>query len=144
MSLHRVLFILMLASLSSGCGAKRPGTVPVKGTVTYKGEPVEGAAVVFFGAGRQATAETDGDGAFSLTTFEPNDGAIPGEYTITIAKLESVEAPTTGDPGREPPKTNGAKPKSLIPSKFGNPQESKLKESVTAGAPNEFTFDLND
>jgi hypothetical protein len=144
MSIRRVAGIVLLACLSSGCGSGRPATVPVKGTVTYQGEPVEGAAVVFFGAGRQATAETDAEGVFSLMTFEPNDGAIPGEYTITIAKMESAATPSEGDPGREPPKTSTTKPKSLIPTKYGNPQESSLKETVTAGAPNEFTFELTD
>jgi hypothetical protein len=139
----QLTWTLVLGCLVSGCGPSRPATVPVKGTVTYNGEPVEGAAVVFFGTGRQATGETNSEGIFSLQTYEPNDGAIPGEYTVTIAKVESAPE-SSGDPGREPPKVSATPPKSLIPKKYADPKDSELKETVTPGAPNEFTFELKD
>jgi hypothetical protein len=72
-----------LAVTGSGCG----GPVPVEGRVTLDGQPVEKAAVVFEredGAGRPASATTDSDGVFHLTTYKPGDGALPGQYKVII------------------------------------------------------------
>ncbi len=139
------LFVAWGICAGSGCGSGRPQTVEVKGTVTYKGEPLPEASIMFFGdkGSPPATGQTDADGAFRLTTFEPNDGAIPGEYTVTIAKLESAE-PATDDSGKAMPKESSQRPKSLIPQKYGDPKESELKETVTPGVPNEFAFELQE
>lgn len=127
-----------------GCGDQRPKTVAVKGSVVYNNSPVEGAAVMFQRDGaRPATGQTDEEGNFTLTTFGENDGAIPGEYVVTITKMESAPEPT-GEVGREPPKAAASKPKSLLPVKYSEPKSSDLKETVSAPGPNEFTFELKD
>lgn len=141
----RLLIIgLSLAGLC-GCGSGRPKTVAVKGTVTYNGDPVEGASVVFFkdeGA-PPATGQTDASGGFVLTTFDHHDGAVPGDYVVTVAKMES--APDRTDDGRIPVAAPAvAKPKSLIPIKYSEPKASGLSETVSASGPNEFQFDLTD
>lgn len=143
-SIVRLSAAALLLAVACGCGSNRPKAVPAKGTVTYKNEPVEGAAVMFQRErARPATGQTDADGNFTLTTFEPNDGAIPGDYVVTITKFESLPE-STGDAGREPPKPAAGPPKSLIPQKYGDPKASGLKETVAAPGPNEFTFELKD
>jgi hypothetical protein len=113
-----------------------PDTVPVTGVVTYKGEPLADAQVSFIPAkGKPASATTGADGRFQLTTFEPNDGAIVGEHTVTIAKTAPA-ADKKDDPYAEH--------KSVIPEKYGNLKESGLKETVTADGPNDFKFELTD
>ena len=64
-----------------GCGSDMsPGdgmTVPVKGKVTYKGEPLSQGEVVFEpDGGREAYGWVQLDGTFELTTFKQGDGAL--------------------------------------------------------------------
>ena len=80
------LTVLLLAT--AGCGNRTP--VPVTGTVTLDGEPVEGATVTFHALGddkegRPATGQTDKTGTFRLTTGN-EDGARPGEYKVVVIK----------------------------------------------------------
>src|SRR5262245_55739232 len=70
-----------------GCaGSDRPAIAPVRGRITFRGEPVGGATVTFLctGAPRPAFGTTDAAGDFQLTTFEPNDGAVIGTHVVTI------------------------------------------------------------
>jgi hypothetical protein len=81
------LTILTLAAV--GCGG-RYTPVPVGGTVTLDGKPVEGATVTFHlvgddAEGRLATGRTDKSGSFRLKTGN-EDGARPGEYKVVIVK----------------------------------------------------------
>jgi hypothetical protein len=64
--------------------------------VTYRGQPVAGASVAFLasGAPRLAVGLTDEAGSFRLTTFEPNDGAIPGTHVVTVRKLAPQSGPS--------------------------------------------------
>jgi hypothetical protein len=80
--------------LVTGCGKKaRPGELPVypvKGQVTYKGEPMPFAVVTFFPAGQpfaqalKSRATADRDGHYQLTTYERNDGVPEGEYSVIL------------------------------------------------------------
>src|SRR5262249_50056903 len=79
----------------AGCGGKKP--VKVEGTVTLDGEPLAGVTVSFRPkgdeTGRSANGMTGSDGTFRLTTFMPNDGALPGEYTIVVIQDEIPAGP---------------------------------------------------
>jgi hypothetical protein len=51
------------------------------------GTPASGSAVAFTGAGPRAfasTGNTAADGTFALSTFEENDGAVPGNYQVQV------------------------------------------------------------
>jgi hypothetical protein len=75
----------------TGCGGPKP--VKVEGIVTLDGQPVENAAVVFQpgeGDRRAATGTTGGDGVFHLTTFSPDDGALPGDYKVLVTRSRPV------------------------------------------------------
>jgi hypothetical protein len=85
--------------LISGCnkGGEKLPTVPVTGTVTYKGSPVEGATVSLIAKqpdGRGASGTTDSQGQFKLETFVGGNnmlaGAMPGDYSVTVRKREST------------------------------------------------------
>ncbi|MEN1680848.1 MAG: hypothetical protein AAGJ46_14770 [Planctomycetota bacterium] len=71
-----------------GCGGNK--VVPVAAKVTLDGQPLPDAAVSFFRAsgeeGRAAFGMTDAEGVAQLTTFEPFDGAMPGNYTVVVVK----------------------------------------------------------
>jgi carboxypeptidase family protein len=75
----------------TGCSSSsRPPTYPVTGTVTLQGKPLAGAAITFVptGEGEAASAITDSDGKYALTTWEAGDGARPGEYRVKVSKQE--------------------------------------------------------
>jgi len=85
----RLLLVGMCCLLEVGCGNDgRPRRVPVTGTITYNGQPVPGGDVVFVPAdiskGFRARGEANERGQFKLTTFDEGDGAIPGEYKVTV------------------------------------------------------------
>lgn len=125
---------------------------PASGTVTFDGKPVEGAEVVFRSEAvpRNASGKTDAQGKFVLTTYEGNDGAILGEYKVTVAKTQVNEAMTgnaenpSGDYAAAMAAAAAGKVQSKndLPAKYANVETSGLTARVTAEGPNEFTFDI--
>jgi hypothetical protein len=85
--------IIALAAVTSlGC-RRSDQPVPVSGKVTVNGVPVANAGIVFHpkdGKGRPATAETGEDGTYRLTTYSAGDGALRGEYRVTVVWEEPV------------------------------------------------------
>ena len=75
-----------------GCGDSSPATKQVQGTITFEGaQPPKPGKVtlapleVAKGLSRRpASGEFDASGVFTLTTFQPEDGVIPGRYTANI------------------------------------------------------------
>jgi len=125
--------VIALAGCSGGGNADRPPTVPVQGVITFKGQPVEGASVTFQRTDRtrSAVGRTDARGQYTLTTFEPGDGAMTGDYEIKIVKYQQPEEEP--EDGVTPPL------KSLIPEKYA---KGVLKATVQDGGENTFNFDL--
>lgn len=150
---------LCFSAALSGCGSgesepDRPAAYPVTGVITYKNAPLEEASVTFVPQGQNqpgAFGRTDASGRYSLTTYEPDDGAVSGKYFVTVTKYEGgAEPPSAGvdesDPNYEPPPDNprpSAGPKSLIPQKYSQIVTSKLEVTVAEGE-NNFDFSLED
>jgi hypothetical protein len=147
----RLFGCLVLALVVVGCQGpsadpNRPKTTPAGGTVTYNGQPVEGATVTLFatsGQARGAVATTDASGKFTFTTFEAGDGAIPGSFKVMISKtiLEPPKENTPPGPGGEPP---SGTPKDLVPAKYKDANQSGLTAEVKEGGENSFEFALTD
>jgi hypothetical protein len=92
--------LLALAVGLAGCGG-RGKPVKVEGVLTLDGKPFPGATVTFVqaeGNGRSANGLSEEDGSFLLTTFKPDDGALPGEYKITVSFLEADKSTERGNP----------------------------------------------
>jgi hypothetical protein len=146
------LYAALAAGLLAGCGgsdedkwtAERPKPVPAGGIVLYNGDPVEGATVVFVPEGHKqaATAQTDASGKFQLQTYDPGDGAVPGEYKVTVRKAEATAAPASEETNVND--TTAPKQRSLIPERYSNVQQTDLTASVKEGAENNFTLELTD
>lgn len=137
-------FSLLGCGESSGPG--RPKLAPVSGVIKFQGKPVANADVTFAGEGspRFATARTDAEGKFALTTFDTNDGAVPGKHAITIAasptggkKPEEMTAQDMINMGPRNPTAEGT-----LPAKYADPKTSGLSRTVVEGEPNTFTIDL--
>jgi hypothetical protein len=133
-----------------GCSTRpaRPPTYPVSGSVTFKGQPVEAARVVFVPstAGLEAASGvTDAEGKYQLTTFVAGDGAQAGEYRVKVSKYDTKKATTdekkaymtfeeeqkrvfTGDELPTPPAKN------LLPKKFESDATSGITHTVTKGS----------
>jgi len=128
----------------AGCGSSH-GTANVTGVVLYKEQPVAEATVNFLPKGdkpeaKSATGKTDGGGRFTLTTyFGPDEqpaGALPGEYSVTITKIDEPQG--VFDPHKDPP------PKNHLPLKYGTPQASPLTAEVKSSGGNHFELKLAD
>lgn len=136
--MFRPSFYLLLWTFAllivAGCDSGRPRPQPVSGMVTLKGQPIEGAQVMLFPeGGRTATGLTDAAGKYALTTFEANDGALPGDHRVTIIK--NVPLPST-------PENPYPGSRNELPSQFANPEQSGLTLSVPAGGRDDANFDL--
>jgi hypothetical protein len=140
---------LSLAIAICGCGGSgHPDTVQATGIVTYNGEPVSGAKVVFAAASLQpATGTTDSNGRFELSTFDTNDGAVPGQFAVTVTKTKSVGGMTADEEhaalaaGR---KVEAPKTVDELPVRYKSAETSKLTAEVTPDGDNDFTFPLAD
>lgn len=142
---------MALGLLALGCGPSDGLTVyPVQGMVTFEGEPLEGAIVVFLPdeSGRAASGRTLSDGSFQLATSgAQQSGAMAGDYHVTIRKEVDVDANGNpidygnGDAGpASKPQTRG-KTISVIPNRYGEVEKTDLTATVTKGN-NLFTFEL--
>jgi hypothetical protein len=134
------LLAVVWLGAASGCGTKASDGVKVSGVVTLEGAPVERAKVTYNSSSGNAPAigVTDSKGRFELTTFDMKtlksiDGALPGEYKVTV----EVQAP----PGRSPleqmeadhmkGKTRGAqKANSVLHDNYTDASKTPLKQTV--------------
>jgi hypothetical protein len=155
---------LLSACLLAGCGGGGPAVAPVAGVVTFNGQPLAGATVVFrtaeavegFGP-LVATGITGVDGRFTLLTrvdakrslpgaalgghrvtvsaFVPPDGMTETQYQGLVAAFdENVKTKGHTAAGEPPP------PKvSRVKPEFGDARRTPLTAKVEAGS-NEFTF----
>jgi hypothetical protein len=124
-----------------GCGQ---GTMAkVSGTVTWQGKPVPDAMVAFVHKNRPgATGRTDAAGRFSLTTFQPGDGAHFGSFRVAIEPFKPGSGPDAAPPSPlERPKP--APERKDIPEVYRSPATSPLTAEVVAGKMNVIDFKLD-
>jgi hypothetical protein len=123
-----VLFIFV------GCTEKQQGperlrTVPVRGLVTLDGIPTpkltvrlhslekpQGESAIY---AAKPSAMTEGDGTFSISTYEQGDGVAPGTYSITLEWLTYNRMQNSyGGPDK-------------LGGKYADPEKSQYKVTVT-------------
>ena len=94
---HRLaglLLILVLPVGPGGCSSATDGRTPVhpvSGKVLFRDQPAVGAVVFFVPANEppdpvdpRPHGTVQADGTFKLTTYEPDDGAPAGDYTVIL------------------------------------------------------------
>lgn len=134
-------FVLML--LAIGCSRNSsPATVKVHGRVTYKGQAVSEGTITFQPTKptpgspmRPAVGTFNADGNYELSTFGGGDGAVPGEYAVTVRSVSDVSVENPRAP--------------LVwktPQKYADPAKSNLKATISAGSGGtlELNFTLED
>jgi len=135
-------FISATAIVLSGCGGgagDAPKTVPAKGVVTYKGQPVPKVSVAFIpDKGKLAAGTTDDQGKFTLTTNNPGDGAMVGTYKVAL-NVVADEIPSMF------PEENKKEATLPFPKKYTDATTSGLTFTVDKNAAkNDFKIDLKD
>ena len=114
---------MLVGLLLSGCNSTegRVQTNKVKGKVTYNGSPVASATVTFSPQEKgtpTAMGITDGQGVYTLTTYDSGDGAAAGIYKVLVYKMN--DAASSSEPAMPAHDPTGAGP-SGPPSHAGPP-----------------------
>jgi hypothetical protein len=95
-TLKSLAVFVALVAACSGCGksAGMAPLIPVKGKVTYKGQPLKKGRVTFESqdTGKRTTGNLEADGTFVLSTYKQGDGAAAGDYTVIISDVEKTLA----------------------------------------------------
>ena len=128
--------LLTLSTLGCGSGGEpKSETVPVKGKVSYNGQRVPKGTITFQSdSGQPATGEIQPDGTFSLGTFVPGDGTVPGHQKMMIIA-------DTSDPTKIPGSSPGyVAPKDLVPTKPNTFDTSGQEATVSKDKP---SYDFN-
>lgn len=124
-NLYIVLSVIAIVPPLTGCGDAKPNRTPVavvKGTVLLDGKPLEtGSIETSVDSGRGALGSIHG-GAFELSTYGTNDGAVLGTHRIAVIARESGEAGPEGKAG-----------KLLVPERYTSASTSKLTIEVKDG-----------
>ena len=124
-----VLTVLM------GCDAGRPAVYPVEGRVLISdGTPLRRGIILLEAANPEQTnarGDIGDDGAYKITTFEPNDGAMAGKHKVMFSPAVSSADPRL-------------KYENTIHERYLDFDTSGLTIDVSAEAkPNRFDFTLD-
>jgi hypothetical protein len=134
----RFLALALVGLVPLACGPSGPEMATISGKVTYNGKPVPKGTITFIPTtpgGRNAVGVIAADGSYALQTEKPGDGALLGDYNVTISAHD--EAVLDYIPAKP------VEPKLLAPAKYENPKTTDLKATVKRGA-SPVNFDLKD
>jgi hypothetical protein len=168
----RLLPLGLMLVVGCGSAAKdKPALYKATGIVKLNGAPLAGATVAFHPVdlakvARGGTGITDSSGKFTISTFGANDGAIEGEYKVTVTKVQMKAGidPKSLTPGGPPGADAGGAANSeayskmmaptggaaasvtesaaSIPEKYTKVEETTLRAFVDSKTANEFQYDL--
>ena len=121
----------------SGCGGVNDGRVPISGSVTFDGKPLDGGTIAFIGGGggSLATASTNKEGKFRMQV-------ALGMNKVTISKDDPASAIQTA-PKSDADMLMGtdaqykeqlkSMPKALVPAKYSKHDSSGLSFDIVSG-----------
>jgi hypothetical protein len=117
---------VLLAALAAGCGgAKGERVREVRGTVSYKGQPLDSGTVRIVGANNEvAFGVVQKDGSYVVTDVPPGE--------VRIGVIQGNEPRSVGDSsGNKAAKD--ARPAVALPKKFHDPETSGFTTTITPG-----------
>jgi hypothetical protein len=118
---------VLLAILGCASGDK---PAPVTGSVKYKGKPLEQGTILFYPeVGRPASGQIVAGEIVDVTTYNIDDGVLPGKCRVAIQAVENA-----GDMYK--------KQRSLIPDNYATPEKSGLTAEVSGGSDSPLVFEL--
>lgn len=126
------LLLCLAVGATAGCGESEDqfAVHPVRGEVTYRGKPAEGAKVVFYATERRSdrlpfpTGDVQEDGRFELTSYKQGDGAPSGTYNVAITWPEPIPAGANKEV---------YSPRDRLRGRYAKPEESGLQAVVAEG-----------
>ncbi len=123
--------LILFGLIAAGCGSA-DGLATVKGTVTLKGQPLEGAVVDFRPlepGGSPSSGITDAEGRYLLMYNFNTAGALEGEHVVSIRTARTI----FDDQGIE------HESEECVPANYNT--HTELRRTVEAGR-NTIDFDL--
>jgi|SRR5579883_2635769 len=119
---------------TTGCGSSdRAKLQPVSGTVLIDGRPTADAVVTLYPVNGTSephpSGRSDANGRFTLTTREAGDGALAGEYRVTVTRILAV-APAGG---RVVAEGESVAVRNYLPPTYARPDTTPLKATVSPG-----------
>jgi hypothetical protein len=90
---RRFVALVLMALVLVGCyGGDRPKTIPISGRVTLDGQPPGEVGKIHFTpteaaegyVKRPAMGGFDVDGVYTVMSWSPGDGLVPGHYTVNV------------------------------------------------------------
>lgn len=140
---------------TAGCGKPaRVKVAPVNGKVTYRGQGVPHATVIFFPGDdvvdkakkMRPFASTDSQGNFELETYVDGDGAPLGTYRVCIVAVSTAPAAKPNKDRRPGDESTPSAPAIAIPAevtkKYGSVDSSGIQVTVQDGENNLAPFAL--
>ena len=126
-----------LVVVGLGCGKDQNllPLVPVTGTITLDGKPLDSASVMFIPVGTTkgngATGYTNEQGKYELSTPKGDRGAPVGEYRVVISKMLMPDGtPYSGQSGLAPMDSPA---REVLPPRFSDDTQTKVKATVPEG-----------
>jgi hypothetical protein len=138
LSLPPYSFAIALSVLALGGCEKREPYSSVHGKVTFQGQPVPNAVVMFeaLQGAIHVAADADESGAFEVRRSKDVPGLPLGDYRISVT-------PPPFYPGIGVPQSNAQPPpRNDIPMSYRDPTSSGLTLTVPDDSPIEFNIDL--
>jgi len=145
--------VILTGCRDSGSGPQ-VAVYSASGSVKLFGAPIAGATIAFAPQDGQPTAfgTTDGQGRFTLTTYDFQDGAAAGKFKVVVSKTASAAAKTAIDPANHEAaeaaanshdaEGAGADAANLVPPQYASASDSPLIAEVKSSGENVFNFDL--
>jgi hypothetical protein len=135
----RLAVALTVFAAVAGCGGSGPKeipTVPIRGSVRFKGKPAAGAIVVLHPTGGaqdlmtlRPQAECDAQGCFQVRTYREGDGAPVGDYRVSIV-WPTPSRDFWGVPLHEIPPAERTVGPDRLARRYENPDRSGLRIAV--------------
>ena len=99
-----IALLIVFSTVMSGCDSKDYVLVPVSGTITFDGKPVDKLRVTFspkpvgenYAVGPYSLGTTDSQGKFTLKTRYGDDGAIVGAHGLAF-QYSDISETAMGD-----------------------------------------------
>jgi hypothetical protein len=125
----RPLAVLALVALVPACAgdgaADKPRRHPTRGSLTYNGQPARGARVTLHPLPLEGNdwrtvrpmAQVEADGSFQLNSYDLKDGAVTGDYALTVI--------WTGESGGPGPDWFGGR--------FADPKKAVARVTIAEG-----------
>ncbi len=128
----RLALSLTIPFWIAACGGPKPfDVVPAKGTVTYKGQPLEKGQIQLLPDTGPAAVGLIEKGAFVLGTNKDGDGAPPGKYRVTVFSFKENKS-----------RFGETTSISVIPNRYASPDTSGIVVEIPEAGNEAIKVDL--